>query len=329
MDRFEIPRDLYQLYIPTGIINGKFDTLVSALNLIAFNLIGTGWLTGYLTLKPLRILRYLIITAGAFLLIVAGLSILLGRVVNMTDPKQFAIRQMQLISNTSPVTVLEKEDPHFFDTNLTAETTLAEIRQRGVFKIGFDENHYPFTFFNDESELVGFEVDLMVMLAADLDVRPEFMPLKSWEKLDAWLNMGKIDLATTIPYLSSLINQAGLSTPYLEGTISLVVEDHRRFEKKTPGIDAVVNIAEAGTAWTLLYPDYSVVIPKPHIRKTPVGYAVARRNRELVEFLNNWVLAKKADGSIQRLYNHWVLGQGAMKTEPRWSFIRNVLGWVI
>ena len=100
------------------------------------------------------------------------------------------------------------------------------------------------------------------------------------------------------------------------------------FDKKTPGIDAVVDIAEAGTAWTLLYPEYSIVVPKRHIRKTPVGYAVARRNRELVEFLNDWVLAKKGDGSILKVYNHWVLGQGAMKTEPRWSFIRNVLKWV-
>jgi len=83
------------------------------------------------------------------------------------------------------------------------------------------------------------------------------------------------------------------------------------FDKMVPGIDAVIEIAEAGTAWTLLYPKYSVVVPKPHIRKTPVGYAVARRNRELVEFLNDWVL-----------------GKGSMKTESRWSFIRNVLKWV-
>lgn len=100
------------------------------------------------------------------------------------------------------------------------------------------------------------------------------------------------------------------------------------FDKKTPGIDAVIRIAEAGTAWTLLYPEYTIVIPKPHIRKTPVGCAVARHNRELVEFLNDWVLAKKGDGSIRRIYNHWVLGEGTKKTEPRWSVIRNVLGWV-
>jgi len=86
MDRFEIPQDLFQLCIPTGIINGKFDSLVSAVNLIAFSLIGTGALTGYLSFKPMRIMRFLIIsfliiTAGAFMLVVAGLSLLLGAVM--------------------------------------------------------------------------------------------------------------------------------------------------------------------------------------------------------------------------------------------------------
>jgi Na+/H+-dicarboxylate symporter len=114
MDRFEIPQDLFQLYIPTGIINGKFDTLVSAINLIAFSLIGTGALTGYLSFKPMKILRFLIITAGAFMLIVAGLPILLGAVVNMNDTNKTEIRQMQLIADTNRVTVVDKVYPPSF-----------------------------------------------------------------------------------------------------------------------------------------------------------------------------------------------------------------------
>ena len=58
MDQFEIPQDLFELYIPTSIVTGKFDTLVSAMNLLAFSLIGTSALAGYLELKPARILRY-------------------------------------------------------------------------------------------------------------------------------------------------------------------------------------------------------------------------------------------------------------------------------
>ena len=378
MDRFEIPQDLFQLYIPTGIINGKFDTLVSAVNLIAFSLIGTGALTGYLRFRPMRIVRFLIITAGAFTFVMVGLSMLLSAVVDMRDPSKADIRQMQLISDASRISVVNKGERTSFQTAMPAETTLTAIKQRGVIKVGFDEDRYPFTFYNDKGALVGFEADLMVMLAEDLDVRLEFIPLRSWDRIDAWLNSGRIDIIASIPYLPSLITQAVLSEPYLEGTVCLVVEDHRRhdfstlaslqnlpqvavgvdfdtdtakrelekffpgvnikplrietlydfFTQKIQGIDAIVEIAEAGTAWTLLYPAYSVVIPKPHIRKTPVGYAVAKRNRELVNFLNGWVRAMKSDGSFERVYNHWVLGQGAIQTEPRWSFIRNVLKWV-
>ena len=48
LDMQRIPQDLFQLYLPTGIINGKFDTMVSAMNLLAFSVIGTAALTGNL-----------------------------------------------------------------------------------------------------------------------------------------------------------------------------------------------------------------------------------------------------------------------------------------
>jgi hypothetical protein len=47
----------------------------------------------------------------------------------------------------------------------------------------------------------------MLMLTADLDVRLEFIPFKSWDRLDAWLNSGKVDIAATMPYLSNLIEK--------------------------------------------------------------------------------------------------------------------------
>jgi len=33
----------------------------------------------------------------------------------------------------------------------------------------------------------------------------------------------------------------------------------------------------------------------------------------------------KRDGTIDRLYDHWILGEGAQSTESRWSVIRDVL----
>ena len=37
---------------------------------------------------------------------------------------------------------------------------------------------------------------------------------------------------------------------------------------------------------------------------------------------------KKKDNTFQRFYEHWILGRDAKVQTPRWSVIRNVLGWV-
>jgi ABC-type amino acid transport substrate-binding protein len=55
---------------------------------------------------------------------------------------------------------------------------------------------------------------------------------------------------------------------------------------------------------------------------------VARRDQEWVQFVNTWIELKRRDGTIDALYGHWILGKNAVKREPRWSVIRNVLHWV-
>ena len=86
--------------------------------------------------------------------------------------------------------------------------------------------------------------------------------------------------------------------------------------------------AESGSAWSLLYPDYAVVIPQPDVLAVPLAYPMARGDRDMVDFINAWIDLKKKDATIETLYNRWILGQGAIKKEPRWSIIRDVLHWV-
>ena len=93
-------------------------------------------------------------------------------------------------------------------------------------------------------------------------------------------------------------------------------------------IDAIADMAEEGAALTLLYPSYSLVVPKPTVFY-PVSYAVARGNDDLLNAFNTWLLAKQSEGEVDRLYRHWMLGEAAIAEKaPRWSVIRNVLGWV-
>ncbi|MEE9531064.1 MAG: cation:dicarboxylase symporter family transporter [Syntrophobacteria bacterium] len=107
------------------------------------------------------------------------------------------------------------------------------------------------------------------------------------------------------------------------------LESYRQFfEDNTGEVDALVTSAEVGSAWTLLYPEYQVVVPKPVPSFLPLGYPVALGDPEMVAFLNHWIDLKKKDNTIERTYNYWILGQGVTIKEPRWSIIRNVLHWV-
>jgi hypothetical protein len=100
------------------------------------------------------------------------------------------------------------------------------------------------------------------------------------------------------------------------------------FEGRGPSADALVFTTERGSFRSLLYPAFSVAVPHPVVLKLPLAYPVARHYIEAARFLSNWIGLKQKDGTIQALYDHWVLGRHAQRPKPRWSILRNVLHWV-
>ena len=60
----------------------------------------------------------------------------------------------------------------------------------------------------------------------------------------------------------------------------------------------------------------------------PLAYPVAGRDQAMATFLDTWIALKKRDGTIERLYDYWILGKDAAPSQPRWSIIRDVLHWV-
>ena len=100
------------------------------------------------------------------------------------------------------------------------------------------------------------------------------------------------------------------------------------FEAETLMADVLVISAEAGSAWTLLYPEYQVVVPFPRHIRWPLGYAVAPGDPQFLRFMDLWIGLKRDEGRISQLYDHWILGRTAAPRSQRWSVIRNVLHWV-
>ncbi len=376
LDFFEQPHDLFHLYIPTTIITGKFDSMVTAMNLLMFALLGAGAMSGFIVLRGRRLLRAGALMLAGVVVTVVSLRLLFATIIDTSYHKDEMLRQMQTDQNVMTAIIhrdLDSVDIETADNNLSP---LMRIRERGTLRVGYDPSNLPFSFFNHEDELVGFDVELSRSLAESMGVMAEFIPI-DWTELPGMLADRVIDVMPGTWYRPFWFPSLRLSAPYLTGTMALAVRDERRqefdsvedlqqshglmigvpldkrqviyslkryfgdadvqfitldfwqpfFEGQHPELDAFLVPAENGSAWTLLHPEYTIVVPQPDPVKVPSAYGLALDAEQLESAVNEWVVFATNEGMINRAYNYWILGQGAVEKRPRWSIMRDVLDW--
>jgi Na+/H+-dicarboxylate symporter len=374
LDLMHLPGDLYQLYMVTGVINGRTSTLLAAMNLLVFTLLTTSAMTGRLSFNKKKLINTIILISVIMFTSVGATRLYFSLAVKNEYTKDRILSRMHIKDNPLPH-VVYKEVPARFKKGNGMVAGIDKIQKRGKLLVGYNSDSLPFAFFNAADELVGFDVEMAHMLAEELNVDVEFVPFQ-YETLADQLNRGEFNIAMSgIGMSISRIEALNFSDPYLELTNALIVRDHRRdefvdlksirkiegltltlvkdksyvqriekvlprvevieldsnrefFERNVGSWDALLTSAEVGSAWTLMYPKYTVVIPKPNIETFPLGYAVAKGNQDLLVFLNNWIQIKKNSTRIKAAYNFWILGQDAVPKKPRWSVIRNLLKWV-
>mgnify|MGYP001829038616 FL=1 len=377
MDFFGLPHDLFQLYIPTTIITGKFDSMVTAMNLLAFALIGAGAMGGFLVIRRRRLLAAGAAMVAGTVIVVIAVRVVLATTIDTAYHKDEALRQMQTERDSLSAIIHRDLTSVAADPMAADLPALTRILERGTLRVGYDPDNLPFSFFNLDGALVGFDIELARRLAESLGVMAEFIPIE-WPKMPTMLADGLIDVMPGTWYRPYWFPHLRLSAPYLTGTMALAVRDDRRhefgniemlhrseglrigvpldtrqviysmqryfgnadvdfvtlefwqpfFEGKHPELDAFLVPAENGSAWTLLHPEYTIVVPQPAPVKVPAAFGMAMDAGELADAVNEWVVFAENEGMIDRAYDYWILGQGAKDTRPRWSIARDVLGWV-
>ena len=148
------------------------------------------------------------------------------------------------------------------------------------------------------------------------------------QDFSSWSNIRELGgfpvLIPALPYFTDVIRARA---PELKLTVATSMKEIEQGMKNGTW-DAVVLPAERGSVMSLLHPKYTVVVPEPGVVKIPLAYPVARRDQEWANFINTWIELKRRDGTIDALYNHWILGKQTGKRQPRWSIMRNVLHWI-
>jgi ABC-type amino acid transport substrate-binding protein len=133
---------------------------------------------------------------------------------------------------------------------------------------------------------------------------------------------GLVVAALGLPYYLSVIER------HFPGIDMVAISSPRKFFTAPPGtFDALLYSAEGGSAWTLVYPSFSVVVPKPSHGAASLALALPLDAPQLKAYVDTWLQLKRQEGFIDELSEYWIQGQGAKRREPRWSIMRDVLGW--
>jgi Na+/H+-dicarboxylate symporter len=134
------------------------------------------------------------------------------------------------------------------------------------------------------------------------------------------------------------LNLAIIANPYHEkmmrdlfpnARVTPIDTPRQYFKGQYKDVDAMAFSAETGAAWALLYPDYAVVVPKGLKLKAPVGLTLPKGQQDYVQFINTWLALKEDNGFLQKVYNHWILGENSKAGKTRWSVLHDVLGFDI
>ena len=381
-----IPTDMLQIYITLEQVSAsRFGVMVSGMSTIGLALIATCSINGLITIRKRKIIRFSVVSVLSLLLTVGAIHAFFTYAVASNYQQDKKLAQLQLLRVRNPsqsVRILEgvselEVDPTFEGSRLQ------QIENRRTIRACFISKSYPLSYFNDQNppELVGFNIEMAHILAQDLGVGIEFIPIspdfenQTFLQTADLLNQGYCDVdISSLPITPKLAAIMQLSTSFENYTLAFLVKDSDRdsysqwttltdlsdlrigisgdidyYQAKLKGllpnaklvpiqsiesflkgeddsIDAIVTVAEIGSAWTLLYPDYSIAIPKP-IVAVPMAYGLPKGASDLTNVVNAWLQLKQQDGTIQSLYNYWVQGQTESIDPPRWSILGDVLGW--
>ena len=92
--------------------------------------------------------------------------------------------------------------------------------------------------------------------------------------------------------------------------------------------DAMLTGLDRATAYSLMWPQFSAVVPTPNLGGVPIAIIVPKGEEALLDLVNAVVDVDLANGLFKEKLDYWVRGQGAqVERAPRWSLGANVFGW--
>ncbi len=223
LDVLHIPRETFNLFMISTVLTDRIRVVLGAFHLITLTLLSVSAANGYLKLKKKKLIQGSAVVSVTVLVSIVGINLLLTKNMEKIPSNLEILNRLKLISKVQPYEILKSASPNPA-VRWRGENILGRIKRRGKIRIGFYEDSAPFTFYNEDSLLVGLGIDLAHRLAADLKVGIEFVPIKRGEMFSG-LQKDYYDIVMSDIFLSSEYAQKmSLSKPYLTVTLALITD---------------------------------------------------------------------------------------------------------
>ncbi|MDJ0681915.1 MAG: ABC transporter substrate-binding protein [Xenococcaceae cyanobacterium MO_167.B52] len=155
-----------------------------------------------------------------------GIRSYLGYASQGAYDKDKVIVSMQLPDNLVPATIVAPAPNP--DPLLSGEMNWERIKRRGIIRIGFDPDNLPWSYYNSDKQLVGFDIEMAQRFARGFEIaKIEFVPFQ-YSSLTQQLNEDHFDIAMSgIVGTTKRTGDMRFSDPYLYINLALVVPDYQ------------------------------------------------------------------------------------------------------
>jgi Na+/H+-dicarboxylate symporter len=102
LDQMQIPSDMYQLYVVTGVLNSWFATLLAVMNLYSFTLVAACAATDALKINWLRIIIFALCSLVILISVILGTRFLLSELVSKEDIQRRTLMQSGIEEKLKP-----------------------------------------------------------------------------------------------------------------------------------------------------------------------------------------------------------------------------------
>ena len=234
LDLQQLPADMFQLFVISSILNSRFGTLLAAMHTLVLGILIACAVTGGLTISPKKIFRFAVVTACLTGGTIGGAGLLFTYGINNEYDKDRIINGMHLQHDTVTAIVYKKPPETPLSPDPEGKSRRQSVIDRGVLRVGYIPDNMPFTFFNATGKLVGFDVEMAHILAKEIEVTLEFVPV-THDNIAMRLDTNYCDIVMSgIVTTTRRATKMNFSDSYLTDSIAFIVRDHRRHDFNNP-----------------------------------------------------------------------------------------------